>query len=42
MSALKLGIRKLCYGGKCHFDRNLIQIVKDLKNIVKFDPESDL
>ena len=36
------GIRKHCYGGKCHFDENLIQIVKDLKNIVKFDPDSDL
>ena len=37
------GIRKHCYGGKCHFDENFIQIVKDLKNvnILKFDPESD-
>ena len=26
------GIRKHSYGGKCYLDRNLIQIVKDLKN----------
>lgn len=36
------GIKKYCYGGKWHFDRNLIQVVKDLKNIVRFDPDFDL
>ena len=36
------GISKHCYGGKCHLDRNLVQIVKDLMKMVKFDPESDL
>ena len=35
-------VRKHSYGGKYHFDRNLIQVVKDLKNMVKFDPEFDL